>query len=131
MTDAPHSSGVDTVRVDRWLWAVRVFKTRSLASKACNGGHVQVDGKSVKPAHAVKVGDEVHVVRGQRAFDLEVARLIDKRVGAPVAAECYIDRSPPPPEPSHELPQAVRDAGAGRPTKKERRQMEQIFGRRR
>lgn len=120
-----------TTRVDRWLWAVRVYKTRSDATAACNGGHVEVGGRSVKPAHKVRVGDRVRAVRGRRDFVLEVTRVVDKRVGAPVAAECYVDHSPPPPERIRSTPHAVRDPGTGRPTKKERRQLDETFGRRR
>lgn len=120
-----------TTRIDKWLWSVRVFKTRSDATKACNGGHVEVGGRNVKPAHAVGVGDRVSVQKGPRRFDLEVVQVIDKRVGAAVAAECYVDHSPPPPERVPYTAQAVRDAGAGRPTKKERRQLDRTFGRRR
>lgn len=122
---------METTRIDRWLWAVRVFKTRSLASKACNGGHVEVNGRSVKPAHKLVVGDRVEARAGDRVRILEVARIIDKRVGASVAVECYVDHSPPPPERIRNTPQAVRDPGTGRPTKKERRQLDRHFGRRR
>lgn len=112
------------------MWAVRVFKTRSLASKACNGGHVEVNGRGVKPAHKIVVGDRVEARVGDRLRILEVTEIIDKRVGASVAAECFDDHSPPPPERIRHTPQAVRDPGAGRPTKKERRQMDRTFGRR-
>lgn len=122
---------METTRIDRWLWAVRVFKTRSLASKACNGGHVEVNGRSVKPAHKLVVGDRVEARVGDRVRILEVARIIDKRVGASVAVECYVDHSPPPPERIRNTPQAVRNPGTGRPTKKERRQLDRHFGRRR
>ena len=122
---------METTRVDRWLWAVRVFKTRSLASKACNGGHVQVNGRNVKPAHKLAVGDRVEARVGDRVRILEVAQVIDKRVGAAVAVECYVDHSPPPPERIRNTPQAVREPGTGRPTKKERRQLDRHFGRRR
>ncbi|WP_436795835.1 RNA-binding S4 domain-containing protein [Actinospongicola halichondriae] len=120
-----------STRIDRWLWAVRVFKTRSLASKGCNGGHVEVNGRSVKPAHKVVVGDRVEARVGDRVRILEVAQIIDKRVGASVAAECFVDHSPPPPEYIRETPQAVRDAGAGRPTKRDRRQLDRYLGRKR
>ncbi len=125
------SSLSEIARVDRWLWAVRVFKTRSLAAKGCTGGHVEVNGRSVKPAHKVAVGDRVEARVGDRVRILEITTLIDKRVGAAVAAECFIDHSPPPPERVRHTPQAVRDAGAGRPTKKERRQLDRYLGRNR
>lgn len=121
----------ETTRIDRWLWAVRIFKTRSEATKACTGGHVRVDGRTVKPAHKVVAGDRVRARRGDREFDLEVLRIIDKRVGAPVASGCYVDHAPPPPERVPVATFARRDRGTGRPTKKDRRQMDRTFGRRR
>ena len=122
---------MDSTRIDRWLWAVRVYKTRSDATRACTGGHVDVDGRVAKPATRVVPGAKVTARRGGRLFVLEVAKVIDKRVGAAVAVDCYIDHSPPPPEPTLEVPQAVREPGTGRPTKRERRQLDRQFGRRR
>jgi ribosome-associated heat shock protein Hsp15 len=116
-------------RVDRWVWAVRLTKTRSIAASACRAGHVKINGKSVKPAQVVRVGDQVRVYQNGHERVVVVARLITKRVGASVAAECYIDKSPPPP-PRERLPAVpVRERGAGRPTKRERRAMEKLFGR--
>ena len=117
-----------SARVDTWLWSVRLTKTRSLASEVCRGGHVKVNGVRVKPARPVKPGDEIHFRHDGRDRVVVVTRIITKRVGAPVAAECYIDKSPPPP-PSQSAPVAVRDRGAGRPTKRERRSIERLFGR--
>ena len=106
------------------MWAVRVHKTRSLATASCHGGHVDVNGVLAKAATKVEVGDRVEVRLGPRLRVLEVARIIEKRVGAPVAAECVIDHSPPPPPPSLVAPAGVRDAGSGRPTKRDRRQLD-------
>ncbi len=89
---------MESTRVDRWLWAVRLYKTRSAASTACQGGHVDVNGLPAKPATKVKVGDRVQLRLDRRDRDLEVARVIDKRVGAPIAAECLVDHSPPEPD---------------------------------
>ena len=122
---------MESTRIDRWLWAVRLYKTRSDATRACTGGHVEVGGRTVKPAHKVAVGDRVEAYAGGRPRVLEVTRVIDKRVGAPVAAECYLDHSPPPPARDVFVPQAVREPGSGRPTKRERRQLDRQFGRRR
>lgn len=119
-----------STRVDRWVWAVRLAKTRSAATAACRGGHVRVNGKPIKPATPVRVGDEVRVMRGNREHIVEVVRIIEKRVGAAVAAECLIDRTPPPPPREFVAPIAVRDPGTGRPTKKERRQLDRLRGRR-
>jgi ribosome-associated heat shock protein Hsp15 len=119
--------GVDSTRVDRWLWAIRLFKTRTEATAACRGGHVRVNGASAKAASPVTVGDRVEA----RAHDVdrvvEVARVIDKRVGAPVAAACYLDHTPPPPE-TDGLGEVIarRDRGAGRPTKRDRRQLDRL-----
>ena len=112
--------------MDRWLWAVRVTKTRSLATDACQGGHVRVNGHPAKPAATVRVGDRVEATLAGRHRVLEVARVIDKRVGAPLAAECYVDHSPPPPS-SHDAPAVfARDRGAGRPTKRDRRRLDRF-----
>ncbi len=119
----------ETARIDRWLWAVRVFKTRALAAKGCTGGHVEVNGRSVKPAHKVVVGDRVEARVGDRVRIVEITTIIEKRVGAAAAVDCYDDHSPPPPERTKFTPQAVRDAGAGRPTKKDRRQLDRYLNR--
>lgn len=113
------------MRVDVWLWSVRVYKTRSAASSACKAGHVRINGTTAKPASHVAVGDELRV--RQHGFDriLGVKGLISKRVGAPVAAQCYDDRTPE--RPREVIPQVpVRDRGAGRPTKKDRREMDKL-----
>jgi ribosome-associated heat shock protein Hsp15 len=118
---------VDDTRVDKWLWAVRVFKTRALATAACRGGHVRVNGAPAKPAATVRVGDRVEVrTHDHHPRVLEVARVIDKRVGAPVAAECVVDHSPPPPPRDRAPDVFVRDRGAGRPTKRDRRQLDRF-----
>lgn len=121
---------VESTRIDRWLWAVRLYKTRSDANRACVGGHVEIDGRTVKPAHHVTVGNRVHARAGGRQRILEVAKIIDKRVGASIAAECFVDHSPPPPERDQFQPLfAVRDRGAGRPTKRDRRRIDRLRGR--
>ena len=125
-----------SVRVDKWLWAVRIYRTRSQATDACNKGRVLVRGETAKPATRVDAGDEVQARRRDRTIIVEVAETIEKRVSAGRAAECLIDRSPPRPErpTSIESPgtlAGVRERGAGRPTKRERRQLEQWQGRRR
>ena len=115
-------------RVDRWLWAIRLFKTRTDASEACRGGHVKVNGTTAKPAAMVKVGDRVAAVVHGRDRVVEVTRLIDKRVGAAVAAECYIDHSPPAPRRDAIRP-LFREPGTGRPTKRDRRQLDRFRSR--
>jgi ribosome-associated heat shock protein Hsp15 len=117
-----------SARVDAWLWAVRQFKTRSLATAACRAGHVRVNGERVKAAQSVRVGDEVRVRVGGFDRILVVQRLLVKRVGAEVAATAMIDRTPPPPPREAVASVATRDRGAGRPTKRERRDMERLRG---
>ncbi|HEY0719156.1 MAG TPA: RNA-binding S4 domain-containing protein [Streptosporangiaceae bacterium] len=114
----------ETGRVDSWIWAVRLVKTRSAASSACRAGHVRVNGTRVKPAHTIRPGDEVRVRVEDRDRILDVVRVISKRVSAPVAAECYADHSPPPPPRERAVAVASRERGAGRPTKRDRRTME-------
>lgn len=121
---------MDETRVDKWLWAVRIYKTRSEATDACRGGHVKVNGTSAKPATTVRIGDRIETHVHDRDRVLEVARVIDKRVGAPVAAECIVDHSPPPPEKGEWVPALfTRDAGAGRPTKRDRRALDRFRSR--
>ncbi|TVL91370.1 RNA-binding S4 domain-containing protein [Streptomyces sp. SAJ15] len=117
-----------SVRVDSWIWSVRLTKTRSLAATACRGGHVRVNGERVKPAHAVKAGDEVRLFHAGRERIVVVAKVVRKRVGAPVAVQCYVDNSPPPPPREEIAALGVRDRGAGRPTKRDRRDMERLRG---
>lgn len=120
------SAGEGSVRVDSWIWAVRLMKTRSAASAACRAGHVRVNGGRVKPAHAVRPGDEVRLRHGGRERIVVVSRVISKRVGAPVAAECFVDNSPPPPPREERVVVAVRDRGMGRPTKRDRRELARL-----
>lgn len=117
------------VRVDAWVWAVRLLKTRSLAAEACRAGHVKVNGVSVKPAQQVVPGDRVRVWKDHREMDVEVLDTPRKRLGAPEARRCYADHSPPPPPKEILASQPRRDRGAGRPTKRERRQLDQLRGR--
>ena len=117
-------------RVDSWIWSVRLTKTRLAASGACRAGHVRVNGVRAKPAHAVRVGDEVRLRYEGRERVVVVQRIVTKRVGAPVAAGCYIDNSPPPSPREETVVVAARDRGTGRPTKRERRSIEKLLGRR-
>ena len=109
--------------MDRWLWAVRLTKTRPDAASACRGGHVRVNNRPAKPATTVSPGDEVRARVGDTTRVVEVVRVIQKRVGAADAATCFIDRTPAPPA---EAPVARRERGAGRPTKRDRRLLDKF-----
>lgn len=122
------AAGEASVRVDSWIWSVRLTKTRSLAATACKAGHVRINGERAKPAQAVRAGDEVRLRHAGRERIVVVRRLVRKRVGAPVAVECYADNSPPPPPRTDPFNAGVRDRGAGRPTKRDRREMERLRG---
>lgn len=118
-----------SVRVDAWVWAVRLAKTRSQATAACKAGHVRVNDASAKPAQQVDVGDIVRV--RLHGFDkvYRVTGLGVRRGSVADAAELFEDLTPPPP-PRTERPAAVvRDRGAGRPTKRERRDIDRLRGR--
>src|SRR6266699_568129 len=122
-------AGDQAGRVDSWIWSVRLAATRSAASGACRAGHVRVNGVRVKPAHAVRAGDEVRLRGEGRERVVVVQRVITKRAAASVTAGCYIDKSPPPPPREEAVAVAARDRGAGRPTKRERRNIEKLLGR--
>lgn len=121
---------MESARVDRWLWSVRLYKTRSEASEACRAGHVRVNDVRVKPAAAVRVGDTVKARAGGRDRVVEVVRVIETRVGPPIAAECMVDHSPPPPPREQMAVFGLRERGAGRPSKRDRRQIDNARGRR-
>jgi ribosome-associated heat shock protein Hsp15 len=122
MADLP--AGAST-RIDRWLCAVRLVKTRPLATRLCEGGHVRVNGAPAKPSTKVGAGDRVQAFIADRERDVEVVQPIEQRVGAPVAATCYVDHSPPV------VPRTGPDVrpirGEGRPSKRHRRNLERIY----
>lgn len=121
-------SETQSVRLDSWIWAVRLFKTRSAAAAACRAGHVRVNGTPSKAGQRIGPDDEIRLRVDGLEKIVVVTRVVAKRVGAPVAAECMIDRSPPPP-PKEVLASAPRrDRGAGRPTKRERRDLDKLRG---
>lgn len=124
LPDAP-----EAMRIDVWLWAVRQLKSRSAATSACRAGHVKLNGESAKASTKVRVGDEVRLrVHG---FDrvLKVKHLLVKRMGAPIAQRCYRDETPQRLTQWQFIPVAKRAPGTGRPTKKERRQLDAFRGR--
>ncbi len=118
---------MEYVRLDRWLSAARIYKSRTQATAACDEGDVRVNGAPAKPSHALKVGDEVSADAPRGAVVLDVAALSDRRLSPVLARELYIDRSPPPPPAREVFP--LRERGAGRPTKVERRAVERFRGR--
>lgn len=116
------------VRVDAWLWAVRVTKSRSAATALCKGGHVKIAGETAKPAQTVRPGMEVRVVTPHGARVLVVRQLLVKRVSAPLAAAAFDDLTPAPPPREERTVFALRERGAGRPTKRDRREIERLRG---
>ncbi len=119
---------LESVRVDKWLWAARCFKTRGLAAEACGAGHVKVNGNSVKSAKLLKRGDEITIREGEDLRVYVIKGLSDRRGPAPVARTLYDDKSPPKPEPVTVPGMIVRDRGLGRPTKRELRDIRRVRG---
>ena len=122
---------MEEVRIDKYLWSIRVFKTRSEATVACNGGKVRLNGSDVKPSKAVKPGDVIVVRKGAVTYTYKVLALIDKRQGPKLVPE-YVENQTPQSE-LDKLRAPVetlflkRDRGTGRPTKKDRRQMDNLW----
>jgi len=120
----------EATRLDKWLWAVRVYKTRTLATEAIRGGHVTLNGEAVKPARDVKIGETYQITLGPLTRTLKVIALLEKRVGPKLVANHAEDLTPA----SEYLKQMQarqgprRAPGAGRPTKRERRDIEKLLG---
>lgn len=122
---------MDSVRIDKYLWAIRVFKTRSDAADACNGNKVKLNGGNAKAAKAVKPGDTIEVRRGSALLSYRVVRLSESRMGAALVPD-FAENLTPREEleklrPPKETIVLQRDKGSGRPTKKERRQLEDLM----
>lgn len=121
-----------TVRIDKWLWAVRVFKTRNQAADACRGGKVKVDGQKVKPSKEVKEGDIVEIQQGIFKKKLQIKKAAKNRVSAKLVPDLAEDLTPAEEYEKMQLLRQLnyekRDRGAGRPTKKERREIERLKG---
>ena len=119
------------VRIDKYLWSIRVYKTRSEATTACNGGKVRLNGSDVKPSKAVKVGDQIVVRKGPVTYTFNVLQLIDKRQGAKLVPQYAENLTPEEEMAKLHAPVETfflkRDRGAGRPTKKDRRQMDDLW----
>jgi ribosome-associated heat shock protein Hsp15 len=114
------------IRIDRWLTATRIFKSRSLAQQACDAGHVRINDAQVRSSNLVKIGDEVRAFAPRGTVVLLVKGLAEKRLSAALAQLLYEDHSPPPPPKEERV--AVRERGAGRPTKSDRRATERLRG---
>ena len=112
-------------RIDRWLCAVRLVKTRPLATQLCEAGHVRVNGSSAKPSTKVRAGDRVEARIADRDRVVEVVQPIESRVGAPVAVTCYVDHSPAPVV-TEVRPGIMAIRGEGRPSKRLRRELERM-----
>ena len=119
------------VRIDKYLWSIRVFKTRSEATDACKGGKIRVNGADTKPSKMVKVGDTIVARKGAVTYTYKVLDLIDKRQGAKLVPNYAENQTPPEELAKLRAPIETfflkRDRGAGRPTKKDRRQMEALW----
>ncbi len=124
-------SDLEKVRIDKWLWAVRLYKSRSLATEACNAGHVKIDGKQVKPAREIRMGEKISARCGQVNRTVEVVALLERRVGAKLVPDYLKDLTP-----AEEYERAKRanqgivhfPKGMGRPTKKQRRLLKPFTG---
>jgi len=120
-------SPLESVRLDKWLWAARVFKTRGLAAEACDGGKVDVNAASAKPARGLRPGDVIRVTLPQgRHRVLKVVALDDRRGSPAVARALFEDLTPPAPARIRLAPPPRREPGAGRPTKHDRRALDRL-----
>lgn len=126
------SGTLEKVRLDRWLWAVRLFRTRGQAAEACRGGKVHASGEKLKPSRTVRVGELLEVSKEGVLREIKVVGLLEKRVGAPLVPSFMEDLTPPEryEEKQETLAQNLlrRDSGLGRPTKRDRRDIERLFG---
>lgn len=121
----------EVARIDKWLWAARIFKTRSIAADACKNGRVTIGGVNVKPSHAIKVGETVSVRKPPITYSFRILKTIEQRVGAKLLPEIYENVTSPD---QYELLEMNRISGfvdrargTGRPTKKDRRAMDAFF----
>jgi ribosome-associated heat shock protein Hsp15 len=120
---------MDAMRLDKWLWAARFYKSRSLAQTACDGGKVDVNGQAAKPSRMIRGGDRIRLTMGDWRRELVVKELTERRGPATEARALYDDLSPPPPPRALRAPRpVVRAPGLGRPTKRERRLHERLRG---
>ena len=119
---------LESIRIDKWLWAARAFKTRSLAADACDGGKVDVNGEAAKPAKQLRGGERVEITIPNGRRILKVVALSERRGPASEAQKLYEDLTPPAPPRIRQAKAVYRDPGAGRPTKRERREIDRLRG---
>ena len=121
----------EDVRVDKWLWAVRIYKTRSQATEACRKGHVSIGNLPVKPSRAVHIGEVVKVRKSPVVRSFRILALAEKRMSAKLTAGYLEDVTPPEELEIQEMQKNMRwitrDPGTGRPTKKDRRELDDFF----
>ncbi len=121
-----------STRVDKWLWAIRIFKSRSLATTTCKSGKVKINDKTAKPSASVEENDQISVKKNGFKLQLIVKKVIDKRVSATIAAPCYENITPAEEMNKYKdwfigkAKNEVREKGTGRPTKRERREIEEF-----
>ncbi|WP_099372756.1 RNA-binding S4 domain-containing protein [Sphingobacterium sp. 1.A.5] len=124
------AEAAEKLRIDKYLWSIRIFKTRSLATEACKAGRVKLNGQNVKPSAIVKVGDTYAIQKGIERKVVKVIGLLERRVDAKTAAQFYEDQTPVEDtyayKSSFHAPVLKRDRGTGRPTKKDRREIDEL-----
>jgi ribosome-associated heat shock protein Hsp15 len=122
---------ISEIRIDKFLWAVRIFKTRTIATEECDKGRIRINNVAVKPSRKVKVGETVMVKKSPITYSFTINKLIDKRVPASLVPDCITDITPKEELEKRDKARMVlnitRDRGTGRPTKKERRELDHIF----
>ncbi|MCO4815273.1 MAG: RNA-binding S4 domain-containing protein [Flavobacteriales bacterium] len=118
-------------RIDKFVWSIRLAKTRSLSSSAISKGKIRLNGLGIKPAKEVKLGDEISIVRHNATFTFRIIQLLDKRVGAKLVKDYIVDVTPPEEHEKMELyrlsQKVYRENGSGKPSKKDRRDLEDFI----
>lgn len=124
------SKAKEKLRIDKYLWSIRLFKTRSLATEACRAGKVKLDGQNIKPSYLVKIDDTYHIQKGIERKTIKVVDFLHRRVDAKTAVLFYEDITPVEDTLAYKTvyqpPVLRRDRGAGRPTKKDRREIDEL-----
>ncbi len=121
---------IEKLRIDKYLWSIRLFKTRSLATEACRAGRVKLNGQNIKPSYVVKIGEIYSIQKGIERKVVKVVGLLERRVDAKTAVQFYEDLTPV--EETYAFksvfhaPVLKRDRGTGRPTKKDRREIDDL-----